>query len=56
MDYYESVSDGIRVDRFNENSVVILLRISYSSKLGLSKNKMLGVADISKIGEVISCK
>ena len=56
MEYYETISNGIRVDSFNENCEVILLGIFDSLKLGLSDSKMLIVADYSKLGEYIGSK
>ena len=54
--YYESVSDSIRVDMFNKNYDVILLVIYDSSKLSLSDNTMIGVADSSKLIAQLDCK
>ena len=56
VDYYESVSDGIRVDSFNLNSEVVLLGLSDYSKLGLSNIQMLVVADSSKLIKELDCK
>ena len=47
--YPESISGGIRVNILNWNYYRILLGISDDATLGLYDNKMLGVADSSKL-------
>ena len=56
MEYSESVFDGLWVDSFKKNSKVILLGIYDSSKIGVSDNTMICVAEYSKIGEELGCK
>ena len=53
--YHESFSYLISVDSFNWKSECILLGISDDETLGLSDNKMLGVAKYFKLIEELGC-